>query len=42
MKKLLVVLLLFGCKPYKTMSIISTDSLGNMINIKVKHYTNIK
>jgi hypothetical protein len=42
MKKLLLMVLLFGCKPYKTVSIISTDSVGNMITIKVKHYTNIK
>lgn len=40
MKKLLIVLFLFGCKPYKTISIISTDSVGNMIVIKVKHLKN--
>ena len=43
MRKLLLMLtivLLVGCKPYKTMSLITTDSVGNMINTKVKYYPN--
>jgi hypothetical protein len=41
MKKLLLVtILLVGCRTYKTNNLITTDSTGKMMLMKIKYYPN--